>query len=170
MHRPFVYFAPVLFAIAAHKMTDPIGANANAPITRSASKYQIHGNRLCGLPFITAISNHRLGVKLGSSARISDLLNLLDDPVLLGPVPQRDEFRWKRFVCLLKMRPMIRQILPKVIPSSPHDLDRRRVQVKAAHLNTRACRRRPLQFCKAATDNPPNPIRPLGIVEFTSAP
>ena len=40
-----------------------------------------------------------------------DLLDVLDDPVLLGPVPQRDEFSWNRFVCVLKVRPMIRQDL-----------------------------------------------------------
>jgi hypothetical protein len=43
------------FAIAAHKMTDPIGANANAAMTKIASTYHTHGNLLCGLPFITAI-------------------------------------------------------------------------------------------------------------------
>jgi hypothetical protein len=42
-------------AIAPHKITDPIGANANAPITRSASKYQIQGNRLFGVEFTTAM-------------------------------------------------------------------------------------------------------------------
>ena len=42
---------PYAFAIAAHNMTDPIGANANATMTKSANEYQIHGNRLCGLEF-----------------------------------------------------------------------------------------------------------------------
>src|SRR4051812_31056060 len=87
---------PYAFAIAAHKMTDPIGANANAPITRRASKYQIHGNRLCDIAF----------------SRIA-LLTLLDHPVFLGPVPQRGELSWERFVRCPKMRPMVRQDLPK---------------------------------------------------------
>ena len=38
---------PFAFAIAAHNMTDPIGANANATMTRSASQYHSHGNLLC---------------------------------------------------------------------------------------------------------------------------
>jgi hypothetical protein len=46
---------PYVFAIAAHNMTDPIGPNANRKIAKSASKYQIHGNRLFGLEFIIAI-------------------------------------------------------------------------------------------------------------------
>jgi hypothetical protein len=46
---------PYAFAIAAHNMTDPMGANANATMTNSASEYQIHGNRLCCLEFKTAI-------------------------------------------------------------------------------------------------------------------
>jgi hypothetical protein len=46
---------PYAFAMAPHNITDPIGANANAKITKSASRYQIQGNRLCGLPFIIAI-------------------------------------------------------------------------------------------------------------------
>jgi hypothetical protein len=45
-------------------MTDPIGANANAAMTKIASTYHTHGNLLCGLPFITAIPNHRLRVKI----------------------------------------------------------------------------------------------------------
>jgi hypothetical protein len=32
-------------------MTDRMGANANATMTKSANEYQIHGNRLCGLEF-----------------------------------------------------------------------------------------------------------------------
>ena len=52
------------FAIAAHNMTDPIGANANAAMTKSASKYQNHGNLLCGLLFMTAIPDHRLGINI----------------------------------------------------------------------------------------------------------
>jgi hypothetical protein len=32
-----------------------MGASANATMTKSASKCQIHGNRLCGLEFIIAI-------------------------------------------------------------------------------------------------------------------
>jgi hypothetical protein len=46
---------PYAFAIAAHNMTDPMGANANATMTNSASEYQIHGNRLCCLEFNMAI-------------------------------------------------------------------------------------------------------------------
>jgi hypothetical protein len=42
---------PYAFVIAAHNMTDPIGANANAAMTKSASQYHSHGNRLCGLEF-----------------------------------------------------------------------------------------------------------------------
>jgi hypothetical protein len=40
---------PYAFAIVAHKMTDAIGAHANAAIGRSASTYQSHGNLGCGL-------------------------------------------------------------------------------------------------------------------------
>src|SRR5262245_65522748 len=39
-------------AIAPHNITDPMGANANTTMTNSASKYQNHGNLLCGLPFM----------------------------------------------------------------------------------------------------------------------
>jgi hypothetical protein len=46
---------PYAFAIAAHNMTDPIGANANALMTKSASTYQINGNRLRGLEFTMLI-------------------------------------------------------------------------------------------------------------------
>src|SRR5262245_51515032 len=80
---------PYAFAIAAHNMTDPIGANANAAMTKSDSKYQSHGNLLCGLPFMNAIRNHRLRVNILARVQISDLLSLLDDPLLLGPVPKR---------------------------------------------------------------------------------
>jgi hypothetical protein len=45
-------------------MTDPIGAKANATITNSARMYHSHGNLLFGLPFITAIPNHRLRVNI----------------------------------------------------------------------------------------------------------
>src|SRR5215216_7248321 len=69
---------PCALAIAAHNMTEPIGANANATMTKSASVYHSHGNFLCGLPFITAIPNHRLQVSFGSSVRITDLRSLLD--------------------------------------------------------------------------------------------
>jgi len=47
---------PYAFAIALHNMTDPIGANANATMTKSASKYHSHGNLLCGPEFTIAIS------------------------------------------------------------------------------------------------------------------
>jgi len=46
---------PYAFAIAAHNMTDPIGANANATIMKSASQYHSHGNLLGGLEFTMAI-------------------------------------------------------------------------------------------------------------------
>src|SRR5262245_28251012 len=83
---------PYAFAIAPHKITNPIGANANATMTKSASAYHSHGNLLRGLPFITAIRNHRLVVNICSSpVRTTDLRTLLDDPVLLGPVTKRDE-------------------------------------------------------------------------------
>jgi hypothetical protein len=55
---------PYAFAMAPHNITDPIGANANAPITRSASKYQIQGNRLCGVAFIIGILNHKFQVNV----------------------------------------------------------------------------------------------------------
>jgi hypothetical protein len=45
-------------------MTDPMGANATATMTKSASKYQSHGNLLRDLPFMSAIPNHRLGVNI----------------------------------------------------------------------------------------------------------
>jgi hypothetical protein len=48
---------PCVLAIAAHNITDPTGAKANAMIAESASKYQIHGNRLCGFEFIMALLN-----------------------------------------------------------------------------------------------------------------
>src|SRR5262249_62120694 len=51
--EPSSTLQPYAFAIAPHNITDPMGANANARITNSASKYQNHGNLLCGLPFIT---------------------------------------------------------------------------------------------------------------------
>jgi hypothetical protein len=43
--------------MAPHNITDPIGANANATMTKSASIYHSHGNLLCWLPFMTAIPN-----------------------------------------------------------------------------------------------------------------
>jgi len=58
---------PYEFAIAAHNMTDPMGANANAMMTNSARQYQNHGN-LFGLPFINAIPNHRS--RVNSLARL----------------------------------------------------------------------------------------------------
>jgi len=36
-------------------MTDPMGANANATMTKSASQYHSHGNLLSGLEFKMAI-------------------------------------------------------------------------------------------------------------------
>ena len=50
---------PFAFAIAAHNMTDPIGANANATMTRSASQYHSHGNLLCK---VSAFSHERLNL------------------------------------------------------------------------------------------------------------
>src|ERR1700750_2795615 len=92
------------FAIAAHNMTDPIGANANAAMTKSASIYQSHGNLLCGLPFMTAIPNQQVASRHRCSCvQISDLLSLLDDPVLFGPVPKRGELGGRRPVRSLKM-------------------------------------------------------------------
>src|SRR6266699_1189535 len=96
---------PCAFAMAPHNITDPIGANANAPITRSASKYQIHGNRLSGVAFIIGILNQ--SSKSTSLAWVMPVLvTLLDDPVFLSPVPQRGELSRPRFVRCLKMRPM----------------------------------------------------------------
>lgn len=46
---------PYAFAIAAHSMTDPMGANANATMRKSASQYHSHGNLLCDLEFKMAI-------------------------------------------------------------------------------------------------------------------
>jgi hypothetical protein len=46
---------PYAFAIAAHNMTDPMGANANATMRKSASEYQNHGNLLCDMEFKMAI-------------------------------------------------------------------------------------------------------------------
>jgi hypothetical protein len=46
---------PCVFAIHAHNITDPIGANANATITTSASEYQIQGNRRGFFAFIIYI-------------------------------------------------------------------------------------------------------------------
>jgi hypothetical protein len=46
---------PYAFAIAAHNMTEPMGANANVTMTKSATEYQSHGNRLCCLEFEMAI-------------------------------------------------------------------------------------------------------------------
>ncbi len=48
---------PYVLAIALHNSTDPIGANAKAVITNSASQYHTHGNFLCGLAFITGIGD-----------------------------------------------------------------------------------------------------------------
>ena len=112
MYRTSSTLHPYAFAMAPHNITDPIGANANAPITRSASKYQIHGNRLCGVAFIIGILNQ--SSKSTSLAWVMPVLaTLLDDPVFLGPVPQRGELSRPRFVRCLKMRLMVRQNLPK---------------------------------------------------------
>lgn len=46
---------PYAFAIAAHNMTDPMGANANATMRKNANQYHSHGNLLCGLEFKMAI-------------------------------------------------------------------------------------------------------------------
>ena len=62
---------PYAFAIAAHNITDAIGANANAAMKKSANAYQSHGNFLCGLSI--------------------GLRSFLDDLVLLGPFPKRGE-------------------------------------------------------------------------------
>jgi hypothetical protein len=50
--------------MAPHNITDPIGANANAAMMKSASTYQNHGNRLCGVAFIIGILNHRVQVNV----------------------------------------------------------------------------------------------------------
>src|SRR6516162_3874005 len=39
-------------AIAPHNITDPMGVNANARMTKSARKYHSQGNLLFGLPFM----------------------------------------------------------------------------------------------------------------------
>ena len=56
-----------------------------------------------------------------------NLLDVLDDPVLLGPIPQRDEFSWNQFVCVLKVRPMIRQDL-----TERHSIRARAIWIGAA--------------------------------------
>ena len=83
---------PYAFAMAPHNITDPIGVNANAKITKSTTKYQIHGNLLCDLL---------------STIALSELLTLLDDSVLFGRVPKRGEVGWWRFMRSLKIRPMV---------------------------------------------------------------
>src|SRR4051794_38840488 len=77
---------PYAFAIVAHDTTEAIGANANATIGRSASKYQIHGNRVCGLPFIIAIPNHRLQVnsRAEGSRRDRSLNAILGSALILS--------------------------------------------------------------------------------------
>ena len=55
--EPSSTLQPLALAIVAHSITDPIGANANATITKSASKYKTQGN-LFGL-FTIAIGYHR---------------------------------------------------------------------------------------------------------------
>src|SRR6266404_6154257 len=58
--EPSSTLQPYAFAIPAHNITDPIGANANAKIARRASKYKTHGNLLVGLAFIVAMLHHRI--------------------------------------------------------------------------------------------------------------
>jgi hypothetical protein len=55
--EPSSTLQPYAFAIPAHNITDPIGANMNARITKSTSKYQIHGNLLFGLVVIVVIQS-----------------------------------------------------------------------------------------------------------------
>src|SRR5213080_4405575 len=43
--EPSSTLQPYALAIQAHNITDPIGANANARIRKSASRYQTHGKR-----------------------------------------------------------------------------------------------------------------------------
>jgi hypothetical protein len=54
------------------------------------------------------------------------LLILLDDPVFLGPVPQRGELSRRRFVRCLKMLPMVRENLRK-----RHSISARAIRIGA---------------------------------------
>src|SRR6516165_2913917 len=73
--EPSSTLQPYAFAIAPHNRTDPIGANANAPIRRRARKYQSHGNLLLRIVFIIGILNHtsQVNVFLFLLSYVSDL-------------------------------------------------------------------------------------------------
>ena len=86
---------PYAFAMAPHSITDPIGANAKPAMRKSTSPYQSHGNLLCGVAVI-GILNQKSQFKVFASP--NSLPTLLDDPVLLSPVPKRGEFRRRRLV------------------------------------------------------------------------
>jgi hypothetical protein len=56
---------------------------------------------------MNAIRNHRLRVNILARVQISDLLRLLNDPVLLGPVPKRGELGGRRLMRSLKLRRVV---------------------------------------------------------------
>src|SRR4029079_3654889 len=62
---------PYALAIAPHNMTDPIGANANARMMKSASACHNHGNFLPAFSFMTVILDLGLRVNIyGSAVRL----------------------------------------------------------------------------------------------------
>ena len=69
---------------------------------KSASAYHSHGNLLRGLSFMTAILDLRLRVNFVARLLDLSLWSLLDDALLLGPVPKRGEL--SRLFLMLKMR------------------------------------------------------------------
>src|SRR5215470_4304371 len=104
---------PYAFAIAPHNITDPIGANASAMITKRASAYQSHGNVLGGIatdrvggPRVSPPS--RTARRTRSALLCASTENASDD---LSESSQ-ESFHWCQ-----------------------RDLDRRRVRARAVHLN-----------------------------------
>src|SRR6516165_3348786 len=103
--EPSSTLQPYAFAMAPHNMTDPIGANANAPIRRRARKYQSHGNLLWRVVFIIGTLNHTSQVNVFCFC-CQTLVTLLEDLVFFTPVLHRGELSRRRFVRCVKMRPM----------------------------------------------------------------
>src|SRR5207249_7000614 len=93
--EPSSTLQPYALAIQAHNITDPIGANANARIRKSASRYQTHGKRFRrgeGGGFISTSSNllatdgHSWNTDTRNVRRYADAVatSLLATPKLIG--------------------------------------------------------------------------------------
>src|SRR5215211_6475839 len=149
---------PYAFAIAAHNRTDPMGANANATMTKNTSEYHSHGNFLCGLLFITAIPNHRL--RVNSLRRVFN--EFAEQSRVARPSPKVRRTQPAAIYAFAENAPGGPLAFFQTLFRQPRcDSDRRRAGARATHLHTRDCHRVPLRCGKVTKDNRQNPIHLL---------